>query len=183
MSHLKSVIRVGFFAVSFLLATSCVKDVDLEQAQDITLNPDIDVDLVQYQLNENDFIDSETGEFTSVIRDTVRLEFLNDTYVQDALQYAEFRFRHENTFPYSISSKIRFLSDNGREQFSVNYEIPPGAENVPGIIDTLHVVGSGDIKKVRRSIQMALELQLNGRDSKIKGGLDFLSKGLFKFEF
>lgn len=30
---------------------------------------------------------------------------------------------------------------------------------------------------------MALELQLNGGDSKIKGGLDFLSKGLFKFEF
>lgn len=183
MSHLKSIKTVIFGLLCAGLLAGCFKGVDMDQAQDITLQPDIDVDLLLYQLNENDFIDSETGEFTSVIRDTVRLEFLNDTYVQDGLQYAEFRLRHENTFPFPISSRIKFLNNSGNEQFHVNYEIPAGAVGAPAIIDTTHVMDASEIKKVRRTIQMAVELEMNGGDATIKGGLDFLSKGLFKFEF
>lgn len=183
MSHLK-LLKISFFLVLFcLLFTSCFKDVDFEQSQDIVLQPDIETGLLFYQLNENDFIDSGTNQFTPVIRDTVRLEFLDDDYVQDGLKYAEFRFRHENSFPNEIKSKIKFLGKSGRSQFSVNYDIPAGSETSFSVVDTIHVMQGNDVGKVKRSIQMVVELQMTGDGKNLKGGLDFSSSGLFKFEF
>lgn len=173
-------ILLGLFS---LLTTSCFKDVNLEQAQDIQLTPDLEVDLLYYKIDKTDFLDSETNAFTPVIRDTVRLEFLNDDYIQDGLMYAEFRFKHENKFPYLIKSSIRFLSENDRNQFSVNYDIPPGSVGSPSIVDTIHIVEGGDIGKVRKSLKMLVELEIIGGGKDMDGELDFSSKGLFKFEF
>lgn len=156
---------------------------DLEQAQDIQLAPDLEVDLLYYTLDETDFEDSETGAFTPIIRDTVRLEFLDDDYIQDGLMYAAFRFKHENRFPYLIKSSIRFLSENDRNQFSVNYDIPAGSADSLVIVDTLHVVPSAEIGKVRNSLKMLVELEMIGGGKDIDGELKFSSKGLFKFEF
>ena len=181
MSHykfLKISILSGVFCLFF---TSCFKDVDFDQAQDIQLTPDLEASLLFYTIDETDFLDSETNVFTPVIRDTVRLEFLDDDYIQDGLMQAEFRFKHENRFPYLIRSRIRFLSENDRRQFSVNYEIPPGSVEMPSVIDTIHVVD--DIRTVRRSIKMLVELEMIGGEKGIDGELDFSSKGLFKFEF
>ncbi len=183
MSHLK-LLKISFFLGLFcLLFNSCFKDVEFEQSQNIILQPDIETSLLFYQLNENDFINSETDQFTPIIRDTVRLEFLDDDYVQDGLKYAEFRFRHENSFPNEIKSKIKFLGESGRSQFSVNYDIPSGSETSSSVVDTIHIIQGSDIGKVKRSIQMVVELQLIGDGNNLKGGLDFLSSGLFKFEF
>ena len=168
---------------SFILLASCVKDVDLDQAEDINLAPDLQISLLYYNLNESDFLDSETSAYTSVIRDTVRLEFLDDDYVQDGLQNAEFRFRHENQFQFPIRSSIKFLDKQGRRQFQVDYIIPAGAAGAAGVIDTIHDVDNSQINQVRRSIQMALELEMIGGDQNLKGELDFSSKGRFKFEF
>ncbi|MGA8853405.1 MAG: hypothetical protein WB492_04430 [Christiangramia sp.] len=177
-------IKIPFLiSVLSLLFTSCFKDVDLEQAQDIKLTPDLDVGLLYYHLDETDFLDSETNAYTPVIRDTVRLEFLDDDYIQDGLQYAEFRFRHVNRFPNAIASNIRFLGENNRSQFTVNYEVPAGSESNPGIVDTIHVMQGSEIGKVKRSIKMVVELEIIGAGKSIKGELDFSSKGLFKFEF
>lgn len=155
---------------------------DLGQAPDIELSPDLQVDLSVYQFDETDFLDSETGEFTPVIRDTVRLEFLNDTYIQDGLVFAEFRFKHENKFPQPIKSNIKFLDKNNRLQFNVSYTIPAGSQTNPAVIDTVYRVEDSDIGKVKKTIPMVMELEMTeGKD--IKGELDFYSKGRFKFEF
>ncbi|MCB7481238.1 hypothetical protein [Christiangramia sediminis] len=183
------VFRNSLFKIPLLLVllsfltTSCFKDVDFEQAQDIQLTPDLEVDLLYYKIDNTDFLDSETNAFTSVIRDTVRLEFLDDDYIQDGLMFAEFRFKHENKFPYLIKSSIRFLSENDRNQFAVNYDIPPGSIDSPSVVDTTYVVERGDIGKVRRSLKMLVELEIIGDGKDMEGELDFSSKGLFKFEF
>lgn len=172
-----------FLTLSSLLLTSCFKDVDFGQAQDIQLAPDLEVDLLYYKIDKTDFLDSETNVFNPVIRDTVRLEFLDDDYIQDGLRYAEFRFKHENKFPYLIKSSIRFLSENNSNQFSVNYDIPPGSLDSVAIVDTIHVVDGNNIEKVRSSLKMLVELEIMGGGKDMEGELDFSSKGLFKFEF
>lgn len=181
--HFKS-IKAFFTAVILcLLFSSCFKDVDFGQAEDITLEPDLEVDLLYYQLDETDFQDSQTNEYTPIIRDTVRLEFLDDDYIQDGLTYAAFRFKHQNYFSQDIRSNIRFLGANGRNQFNITYIIPAASEGSPSVIDTTHVMEGGDISKVKRSIQMLVELEMleGGKDR--DGSLEFQSKGLFKFEF
>ena len=166
-----------------MLFSSCFKDVDISQAEDIALEPDLEVDLLYYQLNETDFQDSETNAYTPFIRDTVRLEFLDDDYIQDGLMYAALRFKHQNRFPYQINSNIRFLSENGNNQFNVAYVIPAGSESSTSVIDTTRVLEGNEIVKLRRSIQMVVELEVIGAEKELEGGLEFMSKGLFRFEF
>lgn len=166
-----------------VLLSSCFKDVDLGQAENIQLTPDVEIDLLYYQLNESDFIDSQTTTFTPLIRDTVRLEFLDDDYIQDGLVSAAFRFKHENSFLSPIASRIRFLDKNARQQFTVDYIIPAGTTAAPAILDTVYVREGSAINQVKRSIQVVLELDLMNSGENIKGELDFSSKGLFKFEF
>ncbi|MCH4823953.1 hypothetical protein ML462_12310 [Gramella lutea] len=166
-----------------LLFSSCFKDVDFGQAEDITLEPDLEVDLLYYTLTETDFLDSESGNFTPVIRDTVRLEFLDDDYIQENLMYAALRFKHENDFPYDIKSNIRFLGENGRNQFNVAYTIPSAEDGNTSIVDTVRVLEGNEIVRLRRSIQIVLQLEVVGADKDLQGELDFLSKGLFRFEF
>ena len=183
MSHLRFIKIILPGIIFGILFTSCFKDVDFGQAEDITLDPDLEVDLLFYKLNETDFLDSETNAFSPVIRDTVRLEFLDDDYIQDGLMYAALRFRHENKFPYDIQSNIKFLQENGRSQFNVAYTIPAGSETVPSVVDTTHILEGGDIVDLRRSIEMVVELEVIGADESLAGELDFMSKGLFRFEF
>ncbi|MFV8224960.1 hypothetical protein [Christiangramia aquimixticola] len=166
-----------------VLFTSCFKDVDFSRTDEIKLSPDLEVDLIHYQLNRDDFIDSETGEYTSIIRDTVRLEYLDDSYIQDGLLHAEFLFRHENTFSDSIRSNIKFLAVNNRRQFNVAYTIPAGEIGAPAFVDTLHIMDESKISKVRRSFKMVVELEMLGSGTKLDGELKFSSKGYYRFKF
>lgn len=97
--------------------------------------------------------------------------------------YAALRFKHQNKFPYQINSNIRFLSANGRSQFNVAYVIPEGPGAAASVIDTTRVLDSNEIEKMRRSIQMVVELEVVGAGKELEGELDFMSKGLFRFEF
>ena len=175
------ILLFGLFAS--LVFSSCFKDVDFGQAEDITLDPDLEVDLLFYQLNETDFLDSQTGEYTSIISDTVRLEFLDDDYIQENLMYAALRFRHENRFPSAINSNIKFLGENGRNQLNVAYTIPAGMEGSSSIIDTVRVIDDNEIGKLKRSIKMVVQLEILDSNKDLEGELDFMSKGLFRFEF
>lgn len=183
MFQIKSIQILLLGGIFSLLVSSCFKDLDFGQSEDIELAPDLEVDLLFYQLNESDFQDSETNAYSPVIRDTVRLEFLDDDYIQDGLVLAEFRFRHENRFPYELKSNIRFIDKNGRNQFNVEYNIPAGSETSASVIDTLYVMEGSDITKVKRSINMVVELEILNAGKDLQGELDFLSKGLFEFEF
>ncbi|WP_373057140.1 hypothetical protein [Zunongwangia sp. H14] len=165
------------------LCSGCVKDVDLSQAQDIVLSPDLQTNLVLYQVDKSDFVDPETNQMRTVIRDTVRLEFLDDDYVQNDLESAEFYFRNINTFPQVFSNKVYFLSASGRKQFSINYLVSPGSEDNPVTTERVEVMGEERIAQVKNSIFMVVELEVQPNQEDFKGDLEFASKGLFKFEF
>ncbi len=166
------------------LLWSCVKDVDFQQAEDIGLSPDIQIDLLIYNVTEDYFYQQETKEFKPVIRDTVRLEFLDDEYIQKDLTSVEFQFRHTNTFSQPFSNTIKFLSTSGREQFRVEYEIAAGSENNPVETEFTELVEENRIGEVRNSIQMVVELEpLEVDQNNFSGELDFASKGFFMFDF
>ena len=161
----------------------CVKDVDLDQRDDISLSPDIQIDLLIYDIDQSQFRDSITGNLKTRISDTVRLEFLDDDYIQEDLTSVEFYFRHINTFPRAINSEIRFLSEGNNEQFSVNYTINPGANGNPVTTDQFVFIEEDRINLVRNSIKMVVELEVQPGSETFEGELAFASKGLFSFDF
>jgi hypothetical protein len=179
--------NAGFLKIIILCCavflTGCVKDVDFSQAKDIVLSPDIQSNLVLYEVGESDFVDPDTQEMRTVIIDTVRLEFLDDDYIQNDLNSVEFYFRNINTFPQAFVSRVHFLSATGRKQFSVNYPISPGSSDNPVSTERIEVMGADRIEQVKNSIIMVVELEVQTNQEDFTGNLEFASKGLFKFEF
>lgn len=174
----------NLFLILFSLGlTSCVKDVDLDQAKDIGLKPELQIDLLIFDVNEDNFVDSITNQPISNIRDEVRLEFLDDSYIQDDLMEVEFKFKYINTFPQSFRSRISFLSENDQVQYKVDTIIAAGNMNNPVVTEVTRLIEFDQIQVIRRSIKMAVEIEaLPGSDPFI-GELKFQSKGLFSFEF
>lgn len=163
--------------------SSCVKDVDFDQAGDISLKPKIQADLLIFNVESRDFKDETTGQFKSVLRDTVRLEFLDDDYIQKDLEEVEFSFRYTNTFPNEFASKVSFLSENDRVQHTLNFTVEAGSPGNPSVTEVIDLIENDEIHVIKRSIKMVVEIEAFPNGHKFAGELDFASKGLFSFEF
>lgn len=176
-------IRVILLLILVSGLTSCVKDVDLDQAEDIRLRPDLQVDLLIFDVEASDFTDPKSGLPRTIIKDTVRLEFLDDDYIQNDLSKVEFRFRYTNTFSNSFSSRIYFLSETNALQHQVDFIIAGGDKTAPVITEKIDFTGENDIDRIRRTIKMVVEIEVLTGGQPVDGNLQFQSKGLFSFQF
>lgn len=162
---------------------SCVKDVDFDQAGNITLQPEIQADLLIFDIDQKEFVDLETNLPVQVIRDTVRLEFLDDDYIQDDLVKVEFSFRYRNSFPQSFNNKISFLSENDNLQHQVNFVTDGGSQGAPSLTEKIELIELSNINVIKRSIKMVVEIEVISNNEPFIGTLSFESKGLFSFQF
>lgn len=163
--------------------TSCVKDVDFDQAGDITLQPEIQADMLIFEVDQRDFVDPVTNVERLTIRDTVRLDFLDDDYIQKDLVKVEFSFKYRNTFPQSFTNRIIFLSENNRPQHEVNFDTDPGKQGNPVVSEKIEIIGPDRIHVIQKSIKMVVEIKVMPNDQPFAGELNFESKGLFSFQF
>ncbi len=183
MSFSNYLLKICFFLLLIAGQISCVKDVDLDQAESITLQPDMQVDLLIFNVDEVDFRDPITNSPKTIIRDTVRLEFLDDDYIQDDLSEVEFSFKYINSFPQSFNNSILFLSENNRIQHRVDFLVDPGTPGVPVMTERIEFIAQNQIGVIRRSIKMVVELEVIPNSEPFTGELEFQSKGLFSFQF
>lgn len=176
-------IRVLLLLIIASGLNSCVKDIDLNQAENITLRPDLQVDLLILNVKGSDFTNPDSGIPRTIIRDTVRLEFLDDDYIQEDLRQVELRFRFTNTFSNSFSSNIYFLSESNTLQHQIDFIVAGGDKNAPVITEIIDFTGENDIGRIRRTIEMVVEIEVLSGEAPEDGNLKFQSKGLFSFQF
>ncbi|MCF4102253.1 hypothetical protein L1I30_11290 [Gillisia sp. M10.2A] len=183
MFSTKKSLRLVFLLLLLMGVTSCVKDVDLSKAEEISLQPDMQVDLLIFEVTEQDFIDFGTNQARTVIRDTVRLEFLDDDYIQNDLEEVELSFKYINSFPQQFKSSISFLSESDRKQYQVDFDVDPGNKNNPVPTEWIEYIDNSNIGAIKRSIKMVVELEVLPNAQEFSGTLNFQSKGLFSFQF
>lgn len=173
-------------ALVFLLViglSSCVKDIDFDQAGDITMQPEINASILIFEIDQRDFVDPETKIERLIIRDTVRLDFLDDDYIQKDLEKVEFSFKYKNTFPQAFSNRILFLSENNRLQHEIAFDTDPGQQGRPVVTEKIEIIGPDKIQVIKRSIKMVVEIKVIPNGQPFMGELNFESKGLFSFQF
>lgn len=165
-----------------IFCSSCVRDVDLDQASEIVIPPTAALDLVYFTLGAEHFYPANTTG-PRMADDLVRLEFLDDDYIQDGLVRADLNFRFTNTFTSPILCDIVFLSENNSERYRINFLIPGGSSEQPGIIDFTEIIEGANLNSFKQAIKMRLELEmLSGADPE-GGQLQLKSKAFLKLEF
>ncbi|MHA6281459.1 hypothetical protein ACXYMT_14890 [Salinimicrobium sp. CAU 1759] len=163
-----------------LLHYSCVKDVDLDQYEEIVLTPEAALDLIFFTITNNDFSSTPGGEVSA--SDETRLDFLDDDYIQNNLVRADFNFRFTNTFQKPLKATIRLLSPSNSVQHTVIIPIPAGTTSTPARVDYTETINEGQIARVRRSIKLSVEISSPDPIFN-EGTLQLESKGFYYFEF
>lgn len=181
--RIKTILYLALAFLFFMGNVSCMKDIDFDQAGEITMQPEIQTDLLIFEVDQKDFVDPVTNSSKQIIRDTVRLEFLDDSYIQDDLEQVEFSFKYRNAFSQGFFNKISFLSENNALQHQVSFYIGGGSSGNPAVTEKIELIGPESIQVIKRSIKMVVEIEVLPNNEPFTGKLNFESKGLFSFQF
>ena len=173
------------FKIVFLLLlitlVSCVKDVDLDQAQEIVIPPTAAIDLVYFDLTSDEFFVGPGGNLRAA--DESRLDFLDDDYIQTGLMQADFNFRCTNSFQNAFKINIFFRSPSDAIRYQIPIEVPAGSIEAPAVIDYTEIIDNSQIDKIRKSIKVSIEIDMLEDLVVTEGNLQLKSKGTYYFEF
>jgi hypothetical protein len=172
-----------FFALSLLvLATSCVSDIDTDRVDEIVLSPRVDADLVFFTISASDFETANTNTAQLVVRDTTRLEFLDDNVVQENLKEIELTYRSDNTFDSALINRSLFLDNTGAIQYEVNFPISASQNGEVATTRYQVILSEEDIEAIRNSIQLVNEVTLFTNGVVNEGVLTLQSKAIYSLE-
>lgn len=183
MKYVQRCISVVVFMISFLGCVSCVSDVDFDQTQDVVFNQTVDASLIFFTLDTSDFESVDTQEATITVRDTTRLEFLNDDFIRENLREVTLDFLVDNSFGQSLVNRAAFLNNEGQEQLVVFFEITSSPDGSVQRTEFTEVLSEEDIQAIGNSIQLANEVILTTNGAPINGELSLQSKAIYKLEF
>lgn len=179
----KPLISISNFSAFFLLIllfSSCVRDVDLDQYEEIVLPPQAALDLIFFNLSSEDFTGAQNDRLRAT--DVTRLDFLDDDYIQNNLLRADFNFRFTNSFQREFVAVIRLLSEGNVVQHEILIPIPAGTADAPAKVDYTDIINEDQINRVRRSIKVSVEITTHSGPF-VDGELKLESRGFYYFEF
>ncbi|RMB62814.1 hypothetical protein EAX61_04335 [Dokdonia sinensis] len=179
---LKGTFWLLLIALSFA-SVSCVKDVDFEQADDFATTQKVDLDLIFFDLDTSNFVDVVTEEVILVIRDTTRLEFLDDTFIQDNLVQIDFLFQYENTFSQGFFNRAVFLNEQDDILYETSFEVDPSLNGEIETTQFTEIVIAPELDSIKNAIKMFIELTLQPNGQPLEGTLGHKSKAVYTLEF
>lgn len=101
------------YLMIFILTLSCVKDIDVDQLDDIEILTDHNVSLIHFDLNVSNFLDDLNNEVLT-LTDTTRYPIFVGPYSQNYLFQVEFNYSYSNSFDRDITFQYDLLDINGQ---------------------------------------------------------------------
>lgn len=185
MKSLKTLYRFLIFLCVMLL-TSCVKDVDFDQAENILPTPTFESNLIFSSLEATNFIDDTTQQEVVVLTDTTRLEFINSDFFVDQLTKTNFTFQFTNSLDRSFNIDFVFVNDNNEQRYLAQVEVLEGQPESPTIIQSNFLIEEPDLTLFEEASKLIYRITLpvttNPLETSNLGVLKLESKATFYFE-
>jgi len=100
--------KLFFILTSMLLCVSCFDGTDFEQANDVVVTPEIELDLIYFNLDASNFYDNATNTEVLVVEDTTDLDFLGGSDINDILKGADFFLSLQTAYLENLTSLLIF---------------------------------------------------------------------------
>lgn len=174
-----------FILFVLLCATvSCVKDTDFDQADQISVTPEYELDLVFFTIDSSQFVPAgDLGEAYKV-SDTTDIRFLDDSFIQESLVRAEVFFRFTNSIPRDFTTQIEFLNDNDVVRYAFEIPVAGGSVSAPVITEHLEIIETADdVRELTRSSQVVVSVFVPGSPQDLEGTLNLQSKSTYFLEY
>lgn len=171
---------IGILASVMLF--SCVKDTDFSQAENVTLRPVVELDLIYFNAEAQDFFDPVTNTSILTISDTTEIRFLDDTGVQESLIRAEFLFDFTNSIPRTFQVEFVFLTEENEETYRTETTVQEGTELAPVLTQFLETVEGEDITQLTMADKVVVAVTILSSDENLTGTLNLKSKTTYYLE-
>ncbi len=165
-----------------LLLFSCVKDVDFNDADNIAITPVVELDLVYFSLNAQDFFDEEITNSSITLSDTTEIRFLDDTEVQESLLRTDFFFKFTNSIERSFDVDFQFISEDGQETYAHSASVNGGSlDNAVVTISEVTVEGQ-EILDLTGANRVVVNVTIPSSSEELEGTLKLQSKTTYYLE-
>ena len=178
----------NFFVYIVLLITiiSCVKDVDFNQGQNLSLDPEIAATLVYLEVEASQF--SENGIEQQIVRDSIsNIEIFEAQFIEDNLVKAEMVFETTNSINRSFNLQVEFLSTENELQQLISFNVLQSSSGNPILTEFIEVFEDESLEALKSITKMVITLTLDpSTDGSMLnensiGEIALKSKGLFYF--
>lgn len=166
-----------------LLLFSCIKDTDFDQAENVTLTPVVELDLIHFDVAATEFFDEVTNTARLRLVDTTEIRFLDDTEIQESLLRADFLFRFNNTIPREFAVNFQFISEEGEETYATATVVPAGTMTNPSTPpDFIEVVEGEEVLQLTGANRVVISVDIPSADASLEGNLNLQSKTTYYLE-
>lgn len=164
------------------LFSSCIKDTDFDQTENIVATPVFEVNLIHFDLDANRFYDPTTSNQILTVRDTTIIDFFDDGGVQDNLERAEFYFKFTNTIPRNFQVDFQFLSELNNTTYTTQTAVLQGAPSNAKITEFIENVEGEDILNLTLANKVVVSVTIPDSNENLQGNLNLKSKTTYYFK-
>lgn len=182
MTALSRIATVLVALIGLLTIFSCVKDVDLDQAEEVTLRPVVDLNLVFFNLEGGRFYDLNTNTAIPTVRDTTEIRFLDDPDLAESIRRVDFLTRFSNSIPRDFLVTYRFISEASETTFTFENRVPMGIDGQPTLVEFLEVIENEDVQSLTMSNRLVVEVTIDGADPVLTGTIELESATTYYLE-
>ena len=179
----KAISRSIIMVCACLLFSACIKDTDFDQAEDNSLTPVVELDLIYFNLNANQFYDSINSNPILTVSDTTEIKFLDDTTLQESLKRAEFYFKFTNSIPRSFQVDFQFLSEANDTTYVAGTSVAEGMPTAPVITEYIENVEGDDILRLTQANKVVVTVTIPSSNENLEGTLNLKSKTTYFLEY
>lgn len=182
MKNLKDLLKIPLLSIfGFLILTSCVKDVDLDQIQEIRLEPKAVVELFNFE-READLIQNGDQGDPITVEETIPFEIITSD-LEESVVGVDLGFDYFNSLPRTFDVEILFLDDRKHVKQSISFQIPPGTEGIPVAKHTVFNFQGKELELLNESTQVKLKFEMQPGPGASGGQIQLLSIAAYQFEF
>ena len=178
---MKNFLRYILPVLLLSLLFSCVKDTDFDQLQEVVLSPNIEVNLLFFEINSNEFIDPATGIARPVLSDVTDIPFLDDSDTQEGILKADFLYEFENTTSIDYQATISFKSGASSVMYALDILVPAGSIGNPQTHVVIDEIDVPEIYQITQANKISVSIDPMGQ-LPTDGSLKMRSKATFYFE-
>jgi hypothetical protein len=169
-----------------VIMSSCIKDVDFDQADDLTLTPVITSSIVYAEVEASRF--SENGmELETVTDSLANIEIFENDFIIDNLVRAELVFEATNSINRTFGLQIDFLNAVDELEHTLSFDASPSPTGNTIVTTYTEVFEDMSLDALKMKTKMAVTLRLypsndgSSLDENALGNIILKSKGLFYF--
>lgn len=168
--------KLFFLFTCLLLCISCFDGTDFDQANDVVVTPEIELDLIYFNLEASKFYDYVNNTEILVVQDTTDLDFLGGNDIADIIKGADFFFEFTNSISREFNISFDFLNQDNVSTYFMQTTVASGSEDTPVVSYFVQSLDEVQIKELTKAKKVLVTVTIPSSSQDLTGVLNLQSK-------